>query len=51
MGEDCLVPFLKSRGVTHLDGAAVSHGDWDHVSGIRYLLESEESGVTMGRSY
>ena len=48
VGEDCLVPFLKSRGVTHLDGAAVSHGDWDHVSGIRYLLESEESGVTIG---
>ena len=48
VGENCLVPFLKSRGVTHLDGAAVSHGDWDHVSGIRYLLESEESGVTIG---
>lgn len=49
VGENCLTPFLKSRGVTRLDAVAVSHGDWDHISGIRYLLETPELGITIGR--
>ena len=49
VGENCLTPFLKSRGVTRLDAVAVSHGDWDHISGIRYLLETPESGIAIGR--
>lgn len=39
LGKDCLVPFLKSRGVDRLDTVFISHGDWDHISGIRYALE------------
>ena len=49
LGEDTLVPFLKSRGVTAVDTVVVTHGDQDHVSGIRYLLEVEESGIEIGR--
>ncbi len=41
LGEDVLVPYLKSRGVDRIDTVVVSHGDSDHVSGIRYLLEGE----------
>ncbi|MCR5369899.1 MAG: DNA internalization-related competence protein ComEC/Rec2 [Clostridium sp.] len=42
LGEMRLGPFLKSRGVTHLDYILVSHGDEDHISGIRWLLAEEE---------
>lgn len=39
LGEDRLEPFLKSKGIRCIDGALVSHGDEDHISGLRYLLE------------
>ena len=48
IGEDCLVPFLKSKGITRLDAVVVSHGDQDHVSGIRYLLENPNTGIEIG---
>lgn len=48
LGEDCLVPCLKSQGITRLDAVAVSHGDMDHISGIQYLLETPECGIQIG---
>ena len=30
---------LLSRGVTHLDGIILTHGDRDHAGGMEYLLE------------
>ena len=39
LGENRLEPFLKSQGIRVIDGAVVSHGDSDHVSGLVYLLE------------
>lgn len=48
-GGECLVPYLKSRGIRHLEAAAVTHGDLDHVNGIRYLLETSECGISLGR--
>ena len=39
LGEYCLEPFLKSKAVTEIDYAWVSHGDQDHISGLAYLLE------------
>lgn len=48
VGADCLVPFLKSRGISHLDVAAVTHGDQDHISGIRELLEDPECEISVG---
>lgn len=41
VGEQALEPYLKSRGIRRIDCAVVSHGDEDHISGIRYLLESD----------
>ena len=49
LGEDCLVPFLKSRGVSRLDVVAVTHGDQDHVSGIRELLEDPDCEIAIGQ--
>lgn len=45
LGEYSLVPFLKSQGVTQLDTVVITHGDEDHVSGIRYLLENPQEGI------
>lgn len=39
LGEECLVPYLQSQGVSRIDCAVVSHGDEDHLSGLRQLLE------------
>ena len=44
-GEDCLVPYLKSRGITHIDMAVASHGDLDHINGILYVLETPDCGI------
>ncbi len=48
VGEKVLVPYLKSQGVTRLDLAVMTHGDQDHMNGIRYLLEHPESGIWLG---
>lgn len=48
LGKRCLVPFLKSRGTQRLDTVFVSHGDGDHISGIRYILEEPGCGIQIG---
>lgn len=46
IGQYTLIPFLKYRGVTKLDGVFVSHPDSDHCNGILELLEiGEEQGI------
>lgn len=47
IGEDCLIPFLKYHGVTVIDTVVVSHVDQDHVSGIRYLMEHSDCGISI----
>lgn len=42
-----ILPFLKSRGVTSIQGWAVSHADQDHISGLRELLEAGYSVETL----
>ena len=44
LGEQVLEPCLKSKGISKIDYAIVSHGDEDHISGLRYLLE-EDCGI------
>lgn len=39
LGKYSLEPYLKSRGISQIDYAIVSHGDTDHTSGLEYLLE------------
>lgn len=45
VGEYVMVPVLKYYGVSEIEYAFVSHGDADHVSGLEYLLNEEQSGV------
>ena len=48
VGEKVLVPYLRSQGVTYVERAVMTHGDQDHINGIRYLLEHPESGIRLG---
>ena len=45
-GQYQLLPYLKSRGITSLDGIMVSHTDTDHISGIRELLDFMAKGLS-----
>lgn len=39
-GENIVVPFLKSKGITKLDKLILTHGDIDHVGGVKAILQS-----------
>lgn len=39
VGKNILIPYLKHEGIRHIDGIFVSHGDRDHVSGLKELLQ------------
>ncbi len=43
--ERALVPYLLSRGATHISGVFISHGDLDHVEGLLKLSEDERFRV------
>ncbi len=40
VGEETLMPYLKSHGVHDIDYAIVSHYDTDHADGILYVCEN-----------
>ena len=41
-----MLPFLKSRGISRIDGIFISHVDEDHISGVREILELQAQGLT-----
>lgn len=41
LGSRTLEPCLRSKGISRLDIAIVSHGDNDHISGLLYLLDQK----------
>ena len=45
VGEYVISPVLRYYGAAHIDYAFVTHSDKDHVSGLLYLLETENTGV------
>lgn len=49
VGSDLLIPFFKSCGIDHVDVAVVTHGDQDHINGVRELLLDEDCGISIGR--
>ena len=42
LGEYTLEPCLKNLGISAVDYAFISHGDLDHLSGVRFLLETSD---------
>ncbi|WAA10358.1 DNA internalization-related competence protein ComEC/Rec2 [Fervidibacillus albus] len=50
-GEDIVIPFLKSKGVTTIDKLILTHGDFDHIgSAISVLSEFEVGELVVGRT-
>lgn len=45
LGEYCIEPFLESQGIGTLDYAFITHGDYDHYSGIAEMLERQDKGI------
>lgn len=45
LGKYRLIPFLKSKGITRIDYAWITHGDQDHISGIMELIEHPDIRV------
>lgn len=48
VGRYCIEPFLKARGVSDLDYIFVTHGDNDHISGLKELVERRSVSVEIG---
>ncbi|WP_134687188.1 DNA internalization-related competence protein ComEC/Rec2 [Brevibacillus migulae] len=38
VGKDTLLPYLRSRGIEHIDRLIMTHGDADHVGGIPAII-------------
>jgi len=38
LGDAVVAPYLRAAGVEHIDTLVVSHGDNDHIGGVRHLL-------------
>ncbi|WP_079476865.1 DNA internalization-related competence protein ComEC/Rec2 [Marinococcus halophilus] len=50
-GEAVVAEYLKYRGIRHLDTVVATHGDADHVNGLKYLMEHVPTGeLWYGRS-
>lgn len=49
IGIDVLVPFFMSQGIRRLDTIVVTHGDQDHMSGIRELLKKPDCEIRIGQ--
>lgn len=47
VGQYCIEPFLKARGVSCLDYVFVTHGDSDHISGIKELTRRQDRGIAI----
>ena len=45
VGKYRLEPYFLSQGIERLDYVFVSHGDEDHINGIREMLENQEYGI------
>ncbi|WP_236844132.1 DNA internalization-related competence protein ComEC/Rec2 [Bordetella trematum] len=43
-GERIVVPFLRARGIAHLDHLVVSHSDLDHAGGLASVLAAVPVG-------
>ena len=46
VGQYQILPFLKSKGISRIDGVFVSHTDEDHISGLTEILQMIGDGQT-----
>lgn len=46
VGKRQILPYLKCKGISRVDGILISHTDGDHISGIREILELSGKGLS-----
>lgn len=44
VGKQTVVPYLKRNGIRHLDYVVATHGDMDHIGGLRAVLSELSVG-------
>ena len=50
VGKYILIPYLKNKGISHIDSVFITHPDQDHCNGIIELIETGvENGITIDR--
>ena len=50
VGKYILIPYLKNKGISHIDSVFITHPDQDHCNGIIELIENgAENGITIDR--
>ncbi|NGQ94167.1 DNA internalization-related competence protein ComEC/Rec2 [Brevibacillus sp. SYP-B805] len=47
VGKDVLLPFLRARGIEHIDILIMTHGDEDHVGGLPAILPYVSVGAAL----
>ena len=47
VGEQVVLPFLRSQGIGHLDVLVITHPHGDHVGGLAAVLRQESIGVVL----
>lgn len=47
VGKDVVVPALRSLGVSRLDWVVLSHGDGDHIGGLRAVIDQLPVGQVL----
>lgn len=47
-GQRVILPYLRGRGIAHIDRMVISHSDSDHVGGAASLLKQVSFGSMMG---
>lgn len=50
-GRDVVVPFLKEKGIEHIDVVVMSHAHRDHVGGLLNVLEEFSVGKVLDPGY
>lgn len=50
-GRDLILPFLKDRGITKLDGVMISHAHYDHFGGLVWLKDNFPCGLLIDSGY
>jgi len=47
LAEQVIVPYLKSKGISHIDRLVVSHADIDHSGGVRPIHDYADIGAML----